>query len=351
MTIRVRLLFVAVFLAAGFAAGQTGVVIQASATPTVGCRVVLTVDNKNQDVILVRHTGDQLFVRLPDSPPNALSGLRFDTVQAAEFAMVVDDFAVFDATRTLQWKKAADLILTGITPFLPFLDLPKNNAIEPALEASLYLMRAAGAATREQKGVVTPAAAALYEQALSNFLQIARADWFPKCEQARLRAVLCQVACGRLDAADALMGSARIPDPGDGDYGLHELARGSILFAREQYLEACNAAARSIAFENKDQQVFPDALLLSARAHEELMDYFRARDIYFEVARLFGATEWGEIAFARLTFIMDNKLTVEKEKANIAKVFFGSEEDMDKIVRAFIKLRQDQAKPPEKTVK
>jgi tetratricopeptide (TPR) repeat protein len=346
-----RLLFGAILSAAGFAAAQSSVVVQAVATPAAGCRVVLTVDNKNQDVILVRRSGDQLLVRLPDSPPNALSGVKVETIQAAEFAVSVDEYAVFDAIRTRQWQKAADLILGLVTPCFSYLDLPRNNAIDPALEGSVYLTRAAAAATREQKGIVTPAAVALYERALTNFLQIARAEWFPRRDQARLRAVLCQVACGRLDAADALMESARIPDPGDGDYGLYALARGSILFARGQYLEACNATARSVVFENKDPQVFPDALLLSARAHEELMDYYRARDIYFEVARLFGNTEWGEIAFARLTFIMDTKLTAEKEKANIAKVFFGSEEDMDKVVRAFIKLRQEQTKPPDKTAK
>jgi tetratricopeptide (TPR) repeat protein len=346
-----RLLFGAVLVTTGFAFAQTGIVVQATVTPAAGCRVVLTVDNKNQDVVLVRRTGDQLLIRLPDSPPNALSGVKFESVQAAEFAITNNDYAVFEATRTRQWQKAADLILATIEPCFPFLDLPRNNAAEPALEATLYLMRAAGAATREQKGVVTPAAAVLYARALTNFLQIAQAEWFPKREQARLRAVLCQVACGRLDSADALLESARIPDPGDGDYGLYELARASILFARGEFLEACNASARSIAFENKDPQVFPDALLLSARAHEELMDYYRARDIYFEISRLFGATEWGEIAFARLTFIMDTKLTAEKEKANIAKVFFGSEEDMDKVVRAFIKLRQDQDKQPDKAAK
>ena len=331
-------------------AAQSGVVVQASAAQPAGCRAILIVEGKEQDLYLVRHTGDQLFFHIPNAPANAISGIKFDTIKGAEFAVEIDDTAVFEAIRLRQWKKAATLLLDVVTPCLPFLDLPQNNAADPALDAGLYLMRAAAAA-REPDGAVTPAATALYEQALQIFTQVMRAEWYPGRERARLRAALCQTACGRLDEAGKLIEAARIPEPGDGDYGLHALARATLLFAQGKTMEACNAASRSVAFENKDTQVFPDALLLSARCHEELMDYYRARDIYFEVSRLFAATEWGDQAYAKLSFIMDNKLTAEKEKANIAKVFFGSEEDMDKVVRAYIKLRQGTNKQPENTAK
>ncbi len=351
MSRRPLLLAFALLVAAGSASAQTGILVQATATLPQGCRALLSVDKKEQDVYLVRREGDHIFFRYPNAPANALVALRLDTIESVEFPFEIDASAAFEATRSRQWQKAAEILLAVVNPCLPFIELPKNNGAEPALEAGLYLMRAAAAASREQQGAVTPAAQALYERALQVFHAVARADWFPRKEQARLRASLCQTACGRLEEAQRLFDAARIPDPGDGDFGLWQLARASLFFARGQMMEACNAAARSLVFENKDPQVFPDALLLSARCYEELMDYYRARDVYYETARLFGSTEWGEIALARLTFVMDNQLTAEKEKANIAKVFFGSEEDMDKVVRAFLKRRADEAEQAKKASK
>ncbi|MFO7534330.1 MAG: hypothetical protein R6X19_01370 [Kiritimatiellia bacterium] len=323
------------------ASAQTGSPATATPAPPQGCRAILQVQGKELDLFLVRKTGDQLYFRMPQAPANALSAIKVESVQAAEFPIEPDDFAIFEATRTRQWRQAAELILKTIGPCMSFLDLPKNNAAQPALDAGFYLMRAAGAA-RGKDGAMTVAASNFYEQASQVYRQIAAAEWFNGREQARLRAALCQTACGKLDQAAKWLQEARIPDPGDGDYGLYQLAEANLLFAQGKTLDACNAAARSAAFENKDPQVFPDGLLLSARCHEELKDYYRARDIYFEVARLFGSTEWSEQAFARLTIIMDNRLTAEKENAIIAKVFFGSEEDMQKVIEDFVAKRRDQ---------
>lgn len=324
---------------------QTVPVAVATVTQPEGCRAVILVDEKEMDLFLVKRVGDQLYFRMPNAPANAMSAIKFDTIKLADFPFELEEFKIFEATRTRQWRLAAQLIINKIQPCLPFLDLPKNNAVEPALEAGLYLMHAA-AAERDTNGVPTALATNLYNQAIDLYKSVAAAEWFPEREQAKLRAAMCQTVCGRLEFAAKLIESARVPEPGDGDYGLYQLAQAGLLFTQGKMLDACNAAARSVAFENKDPQVFPDALLLSARCQEELMDYHRARDIYFEVARLFGATEWGEQAFERLTFIMDNQLTAEKEKAIIAKVFFGSEEDMEKIVKEFIAKRKEQTGKP-----
>ena len=314
----------------------------ATATVPAGCRALIASDGKELDLNLVRRAGDQLYFSLPGAPAGAVSAIKFDSIQRAYFQVETDIYAVFEATRTRRWKDAGNLILGRIAPCLPFLDLPKNNAAAPALEGGLYLFRAAAAA-RAPDGALTPAARALYEQAVGVFAHVSKAEWFVGRDQAKLRASLCETACGRFDEAETWLTAARIPDPGDGDYGLYQLAQATLLLARGKPLDACNAAARSTAFENKDPQVFPDALLLEARCYEDIMDYYRARDIYFEVARLFGSTEWGDQALSRLTFIMDNKLTAEKEKANIAKVFFGSEEDMEEIVLKFLKSKKSPA--------
>lgn len=318
----------------------------AAGAVTGECPARLMIQNREQELYLVRIEKGMVFFRPVGAPAGTLSALRLETIQSAWFPIELEEYRIFEATLQRQWETAANILLAPLEPTLPFLILPDNNALAPVMEAGLYLMRAAAAATRGNQGNLTPAATALYERALRLFSHAAKAEWSPDRQEALLRAAMCQTACGRFEAAEKLLSAARLPDPGDGDYGLYHLARASLLFAQGRALEAANDVALSVAFENKDLRVFPDALLLSARAHEAIMDYYRARDIYFEVARLFGATEWGEIAVERLTEIMANGLTDEKEKANIAKVFFGSVEDVNAVVREFLKRRKPTPESP-----
>ncbi len=310
------------------------------------CPARVTVQDREQELYLVRVEKNFVYFRPVGAPAGTLSALRLDMIRSAYFPFELEEYAIFEATIQRRWETAANLMVQTLEPTLPFLMLPENNAVEPVLDAGLYLMRAAAAATRGTQGNLTPAAVSLYERALRLFSHASKAEWSAAREQALLRAAMCQAACRRFDQAEKLLTAARLPDPGDGDYGLYHLGRASLLFAQGRALDAANAVALSIAFENKDIRVFPDALLLSARAHEEIMDYYRARDIYYEVARLFGATEWGEIALERLADIMENGLTEEKEKANIAKVFFGSAEDLNAVVRDFLNKRKPPTRPP-----
>jgi hypothetical protein len=104
------------------------------------------------------------------------------------------------------------------------------------------------------------------------------------------------------------------------------------------------AAIKSSAFDNKDLDSFPEALLLSGRCYEEILDYHRARDIYYEVAKLFRKTSWGDTACNKLKFIVDKKFLDKKEKTEIEKVFFDTDENLDQKVTDFLKQKEEDDK-------
>ena len=67
-----------------------------------------------------------------------------------------------------------------------------------------------------------------------------------------------------------------------------------------------------------------------------MFDAYRARDVYYELARLFPGTEWQDLATARLRHIMAAGTTTEKEETSIANVFFGLDEDMNAKARELL---------------
>jgi hypothetical protein len=64
-----------------------------------------------------------------------------------------------------------------------------------------------------------------------------------------------------------------------------------------------------------------------------MQEWYRARDVYYEIAKIFPFTDWSETAVRRLRFIMNGGLTREKEKVEVETVFFGLNEDMNKNVQ------------------
>ena len=107
--------------------------------------------------------------------------------------------------------------------------------------------------------------------------------------------------------------------------------------------EVMDAALQSICFTNKDVTTFPDALLRSARGYEEQNEPYRARDVYYEVAKLFPRTDWSAAAIGRLKDIMNRGLTTAKETSATGNAFFKTSDDMNKLVA---QLLMDAGKPP-----
>ena len=300
-----------------------------------GLRAILTLDGATREVVLLGRSGEDVLYRTPTSPPGVSAAMKPDAIQRAELDVTVDDRAVYAFARRRQWSQAAQQILSTIQPTLPYLDLPDNNAVDWAMQAGNYLRKAAQAAARG--GPAERAAAPrLLASAHAVLRAAARATWHYYSESAQIRSVLCLIDLGRLDEAEKELAAVREPDKGDATYGVYHLARGELLFARGRYVEAMDAAVQSVIYENKDIESFPDALMLSARCYEELNEMHRTRDIYYEVARLFRGTDWGDVARARLRRIMKDGLAAEEEEKDIAAVFFGSAEDMNEVIEKFL---------------
>ena len=136
------------------------------------------------------------------------------------------------------------------------------------------------------------------------------------------------------------------PTPGDDSYGHYWLLKGELADIAGDVTNAMDAAVKSLCFENKDVETFPDALMLSASCYERLDNAYRARDVYFEVAKLFPGTDWAEDALVRLEAILGSGKTAKKEAATAESTFFGLEEDMNALAEALVKERKEAKRKP-----
>lgn len=298
-------------------------------------RAVITVGDKENGVLLAGRTDTDLFYSPPNVPEGVYGSFPLADIQNARLEFTIDNANLNKAILTRRWREAAGLILRTTEPTLPYLDLPGNEAAEWVATASTYLMNAAALAQRGgPEGIKSAAGLLTLVIRLSDRLQTAA--WFYGAEAARLRAAQALTTLGRLEEAGRRMEDAAVPEPGDGDFGLYWLTRATLAEARGETLEALDAAARSLAFDNKNPETFGPALLLYARACEQGKDWYRARDVYYEIARLFQGTDPGDLARERLGFIMKEGLTRTKEEAQLAKLFLGSEEDMDALAQTWL---------------
>jgi tetratricopeptide (TPR) repeat protein len=334
------LLILSLAAAAGLAGAQAPApapATNAAPNPNAGLlRAQLVTAQREMDVFLLERKGESLFYRPPNVPAGVMAQLRFADVQEANFVIDYDEVAVFNAVREKKWTTAAQLILTPVTPALPFLDLPGNSACAAVMEAARYLVQGGRAFQKAGGEANLKYASQRFGQARELFDRVAAVTWYPDGAEAKLRSVQCLQDLGQADEAAAALDRMLVPEPSSPEFGLYWLTKANLSYAAKDLPTAVDAAARSLAFQNKDMETFVEASMLSARCYEDLLEMHRARDVYYEMARLFGGTEAGDRARARLEHIMRNGLTKEKEAANVAKVFFGSEEDMDALAEQFL---------------
>lgn len=282
-----------------------------------------------REVVVLSVDRNQLTYRPKDVARGVSANMRLDEIRETRFDIEIDEGAVFDAARERDWERAAALILRAAAPTLPFLALPENDTVRPLFRAGNYLLRAGRQMEELGDEEDTEAIRRRYEQALSIFDQVAKAEWLFEGELAALRAIECLIHLDRPLDAEARLRRVRVPVVDDGAYGLYQLVTARLHVAYSEWRDAIDALTHVVVFDNKNAGIFADALLLYGICHEEMFQVHRARDIYYEVARLFARTEWGEQAFDRLAFLMDNDLTAQDEPPRITRVFFGIEEDMN----------------------
>ena len=301
-----------------------------------------TAKRKAVDVTLLGRDRTHLLLA-PDSTGQNSGRIAASTVAAVDFALDYDRFEVTRAMAGNDWPKAIR-ILTGVyTPTYTYLDLPENNAIEGAMDLATTMMKFARRTKRNAKTDADRALAVQqYEAAYKVFQACSKAEWSSYGAVGLLKGCRCLLA---IDAEKAKTARRRVedmeePTPGDDAYGHYWLLKAEIAMLGGDVTNAMDAAVKSLCFENKDVETFPDALMLSAECYERLGNFYRARDVYFEVAKLFPGTDWGDDAVTRLEAVLASGKTREKEAATAESTFFGLEEDMNALAEALVKERK-----------
>ncbi len=306
---------------------------RAQAPAGTGVTVRITVEKGARDIVLLRRKGPELQYRMPDAPPGVSATLNLDQVKQAEFTLPIEMPKVYQAMRRRQWAAAAQLIAPAVRPTLPWLDLPENNAVDPCILAGRCLVQAA---TDRRAAGDAAGADKFCLQAMEIYQKLLAAGWHPGSASAHLYGVVALVDAGRIPDAEREFARARKPEAGDAAFGMHGYARSRIADAQQKPREALESALGALIYETKDPVAFPGALLQAAQSYEDVNEFYRARDVYFEVARLFRGTPAGITARARLARLMEQGRTEAPETGNVAGVFFGTTEDMNQRCSEFL---------------
>lgn len=284
---------------------------------------------------LVQFEDGQLFYKEPESPRGVYANIDVTRLKRIEFPLEYDRFAVEGLAAETRWLDAARRLMKDVMPALRFIPAAPNNAADPAMDAGLYLLqeaRSRNPETDEERQQLKN----LLDRAALIFETVSRADWYRRSEEAALWAIQSDIEQGNLAEAGQRLQQMPTPSPQRPEAGVYWLTRGKLALAQDRIQPALDAAVSATVFENKNLLIFPPALFLSGQCYERLERWYRARDLYFETARLFPGTRSGRQSLDRLRALM-SRMPEEKEEADVSNVFFGTVEDMDAIVRTFLK--------------
>lgn len=307
-------------------------------------KVTLFRDNIKLQVELRGRTSKKVLVRRQDKSKDELVSLG--EIQAIDFKVDLLDYELQELLVRKKWDDAAAMILKAFQPTFEYIDLYENNAAEYLLDAGSYIVKSA----REEM-VGLPADNKLNDSvkkkltlAYKVFRNVEKAEWYPGAKTAQLKGVQCLIFLGEFNKANEKLDQIIEPAVGDLSYGLYWLMKGTLLFQKSNVKEALAASIKSVVFDTKDIDSFPDSLLLSGLCYEHILDYHRARDLYYSTAKLFQNTEWGNEAYNRLKYVVEKKFTAKLETADIEKVFFDSDENMNTKVEEFMKQKDEEDK-------
>ncbi len=292
-------------------------------------RASLVFDDATREIDIVGRDKDTLFFRPRGGPAGASTTLKLSAIASGDFDLPYDADDLNRALLQENWPLAATLLLPAVTPLLPYLDINDNNGVDVAMEAGRVLMRAARNLAQAGGTTNLMRSTNVYLRAHQVFKAASRATWATSAANARLQAVRCLCAMNDLKTAAKEFDGMDEPEVGDAVFGLYWLTRAQLRYAQGQTREAMDAAVHSAVFDNKSVETFPDALFMTARCYEDLLEWYRARDVYYELAKLFPHTEFGDTARAKLKLILDKGLTKAKETSPIEIVFFGLDEDVN----------------------
>jgi tetratricopeptide (TPR) repeat protein len=316
--------YLIVFLCAAIAHAQ-------SYTKTEDVSIRLTSGDKATTVTACGFSKTFIVIKAGSGTSTATSQIDISQIDSAWFTDLRINYGdVATYTRKKQWKRAFNFMFSSLKPYLPYLNLPDNNAIDSTYQMATYLMYECDknhrfAETPEQKEYV----ASQYEYAYNLYRYLRRADWTYYGLLSELNGIKCLIRMGKLQTAEYKLAALDKPVAGDISMGIYWLNKSYIAWEQTNYPSAMDAAVMSVDFENKDVDTFPDALLMTAQCYGKLGNWYRARDVYYEIAKIFPNTEWEETALLNLKDIMDKQLTEKEEKMPLENVFFGFSEDIN----------------------
>ncbi len=288
-------------------------------------------------ITLVGRKGDSVIFTESDTGVGIRLSLSADKIEEMIFDLKYEATDIYKFVRDKNWNKAVRYLLPIVKPTFSYLDINNNNAIELSMDLGTYMMSGAKVQRKKAKNDEDlKVAKKQYAGAYNVLKYVAKAEWSPLYDVAALKQVECLLELKKAKTAGRLFSKIMEPEIADIYYGRYWLMAARLKLIQGKYRAAMDAAVKSVCFQNKDIATFPDALLITAQCHEELQDWFRARDIYYEVARVFPKTEWSEIATRRLRFIIKNGFTKKDEKSSIQNVFFGLNEDVNELVKELL---------------
>jgi tetratricopeptide (TPR) repeat protein len=285
--------------------------------------------------------------------------MPLNTIESVDFITDYDRYKAKVLERKKDYSGAAALTVQSLSDVIPYISLPENNIVDPLFDAGyLYLDAASVYANIKSPQHDKAKADKEYKNAYWVFKKIEKAKWYFGAKIAELNAILCQIRLGELDLAVKNFSEVDEPAFGDAAFGVYWMIDAMIKFKQSKLSEALDSAVKSIVFDTKNINTFPESLLLSGYCYEDMLDNYRARDVYFEAAKLFRDTTEGDIAFSSSQFIRDKKLTAGAEPAGLEKVFFNAVEDTNKKMDDFIvvileerRIKEEQRKEKEKKEK
>jgi tetratricopeptide (TPR) repeat protein len=329
--------------------------VAATTAPSAGYAATIKIGKGRERVILLGCKDGRVLYRQPDAPPQAMAAFALKDISGAKIKLPYDRQGISKALSKGNWQAAATTLFRAVRPAVSLLQIRNNDLVPLALRSGTYLMRAGS--LKAQGGWTKPArerAASEYKAAYAMLMNVSACTWSSRAPKAKLNAVICLVMMDRIEEAERLLDTVPEHTRDDDSYGLYHLAKAYVQLAKEDPHAAMASAVESVAYETKDLDTFPAALLISAKCYEDLGNWHRARDVYYEVGRLFKKTVWATQAIRRLKFIVAEGHTAQDEQARINKVFFGVEEDMNAKVAEFLggkKPNADQAQKKEKKKK
>lgn len=273
--------------------------------------------------------------------------LPLASVVGVDFAIEYDRYEVMQAMTKNNWALAITLLNKAYAPYAPYLDLPNNNALDGTMQLGAAMFKFARKSHRTAKDEkAKDLARRQFKAAHDVFDSCSEAQWSPSGAVGAIKACRCLVlaSIGKLESVERRVAEMEVPMVGDEAYGHYWLLRAEIAERKGETAAAMDAVVKSVAFQNKDVETFPDALLLSADCYWKLGNAYRARDVYFEIAKLFPKTDWAEDAADRLAKVMASGKTRAEERKSTENIFFGLTEDMNELADEYLEAREA-AKP------